>query len=73
MLPLWKQIQPSVVKMKEHLVDEVNTLLFTVASVWNTGETGDINTMLCPNTVNSNIIELSVHTFCHWELRLFFC
>ena len=59
--------------MKEHLVDEVNTLLFTVASVWNTGETGDINTMSCPITVNSNLIELSVHTFCYWELRLTVC
>ena len=26
----------------------------------------DINTMLCPIKVNSNTIELTVHTSCYW-------
>ena len=46
--------------------------ILTATSVWNTGETGDTNTMLCPIKVNSNTIELAVHTSCYCVLDLLF-
>ena len=33
----------------------------------------NINTMLCPITVNSNTIELDMHTSCYCGLRLTLC
>ena len=44
---------------------KLRMLLFTVTTVWNTGETVDINTVLCPFKVSSNTIELTVQTSCY--------
>ena len=47
-------------------VFEFNTHCTTV---WNTGETGDINSMWCPIKVSTNTIELTVHTSCYCILE----
>ena len=44
--------------------------IITATTVWNTGETGDINIMSCPIKANSNTIELTVHASCYWVLDL---
>ena len=33
----------------------------------------EINTMLCPIKVNSNTVELTVHTSFYWGLKLTLC